>query len=139
VLGEDRPYVLLAAGIFVAVVQIPLMTKALKDYTQNQVFIVTIFSGTHFSTACISGQVVLREMADVGWYRYLGYWTSILVIIAGLFTIQRTFQDTIVPSTKAGPKNKDAVESMRSTSLVHPITRIPSIIEGFGDENDGPL
>jgi len=58
------------------------MRKGLGEY--KGVFMVTIFEGAHISAACLSGCVVMEELAGYPWWQYILYWLSVLMIIGGM-------------------------------------------------------
>jgi len=76
------PYVVSGSALAVALTNIPFMAKALEEY--DALFMITLFAGCQIATACISAQVVLREMEDQPWSRTIAYWCCILLIICGL-------------------------------------------------------
>jgi len=76
------PYVLIACAGFVALANIPFMQLGLEEY--QALFMVPLFEGCHITTACISGQLVNKDLRHAEWWRYVAYWASVLTIIAGL-------------------------------------------------------
>jgi len=76
------PYFLAAFAAGGAVYGNVVMRKGLEEY--KGVFMVTIFEGAHISAACMSGCVVMEELAGYPWWRYILYWLSVLMIIGGM-------------------------------------------------------
>merc|ERR1712228_1031682 len=68
-----------------------LMQRGLRTY--KGVFMVTIFEGAHISAACLSGDVVMSEMSDATWSRWIGYWSSIGIIVAGIALVSYASTD----------------------------------------------
>lgn len=85
------PYLLAAFAIGGAVTGHIFMRKGLGEY--KGVFMVTIFEGAHISAACLSGCVVMEEMAGAPWWRYLLYWCSVLCIVCGMLFINMAAAD----------------------------------------------
>jgi len=79
------PYVCIACAAGGAIVGHMFMRKGLGEY--KGVFMVTIFEGAHISAACLSGCVVMAEMSGAVWWRYICYWASVMIIIAGMLSI----------------------------------------------------
>lgn len=80
-------YVIALGAVTVAVGNVPLMAKALEEY--DALFMITLFAGCQITTACISAQVVLREMNHSTWPTVLGYWACIGLVAAGLLVVGR--------------------------------------------------
>jgi len=76
------PYVLIVCAGVVALANIPLLQLGLQE--NKALFIVPLFEGCHILTACISGQVVNKDLRHAEWWRYVAYWASVLMIVAGL-------------------------------------------------------
>lgn len=76
------PYLLAACAAAGAVYGHMVMRKGLGEY--KGVFMVTIFEGAHISAACLSGCVVMEELAGYPWWQYLLYWFSVSMIISGM-------------------------------------------------------
>jgi len=76
------PYILAACAASGAVYGHMVMRKGLGEY--KGVFMVTIFEGAHISAACLSGCVVMEELAGYPWWQYLLYWFSVCMIISGM-------------------------------------------------------
>merc|ERR1719454_1719347 len=76
------PYVCIACAAGGAIVGHMFMRKGLGEY--KGVFMVTIFEGAHISAACLSGCVVMEELAGYPWWQYLLYWFSVSMIISGM-------------------------------------------------------
>mmetsp|Transcript_55780 Transcript_55780/g.149347 ORF Transcript_55780/g.149347 Transcript_55780/m.149347 type:complete len:97 (-) Transcript_55780:65-355(-) len=65
---------------------------------------VTIFEGAHITCGCLSGCIVMEEMAGVPWWRYCCYWLSVALIIAGILIVNRKSADAqlrSIPSTSS--------------------------------------
>lgn len=88
---RPTPYVLAAAAGGGALVGHIFMRKGLGEY--KGVFMVTIFEGAHISAGCLSGCVVMEEMAGAPWWRYFLYFFSVAVIIAGMLVINKRSAD----------------------------------------------
>merc|ERR1719271_93677 len=82
---RPTPYVCIGCAAGGAIVGHMFMRKGLGEY--KGVFMVTIFEGAHISAACLSGCVVMEEMAGAPWWRYILYWMSVATIIVGLLVI----------------------------------------------------
>jgi len=82
------PYICIACAALGAVLGHMFMRKGLAEY--KGVFLVTIFEGAHISAACLSGCVVMGEMSGSAWWRYICYWASVLLIVAGMCLINST-------------------------------------------------
>lgn len=81
------PYLVTLGAVTVAVANVPLMAKALEEY--DALFMITLFAGCQITTACVSAQVVLREMKDCSWPRVIGYWACITLVVLGLLVVGR--------------------------------------------------
>lgn len=82
------PWAVALGAVSVAIANIPLMAQGLQEF--EALFIVTLFEGSHICIACISGQVVLREMVGEPAWRIAMYWMSVWVIVCGLVVVQST-------------------------------------------------
>lgn len=76
------PYVLIVCAGIVALGNIPFMQRGLQEY--QALFMIPLFEGCHITIACISGQLVNKDLRHAEWWRYVAYWASVLMIIAGL-------------------------------------------------------
>mmetsp|Transcript_98602 Transcript_98602/g.299266 ORF Transcript_98602/g.299266 Transcript_98602/m.299266 type:complete len:378 (+) Transcript_98602:2-1135(+) len=88
---RPTPYILAAAAGGGAIIGHLFMRKGLGEY--KGVFMVTIFEGAHISAGCLSGCIVMEEMAGAPWWRYLMYWFSVMLIIAGMLVINKRSAD----------------------------------------------
>jgi len=88
---RPTPYLLAGAAAGGAIVGHIFMRKGLGEY--KGVFMVTIFEGAHISAGCLSGCVVMEEMAGAPWWRYVMYWFSVVLIIAGMLVINKKSAD----------------------------------------------
>mmetsp|Transcript_67199 Transcript_67199/g.160993 ORF Transcript_67199/g.160993 Transcript_67199/m.160993 type:complete len:409 (+) Transcript_67199:73-1299(+) len=82
---RPTPYVMIACAAAGALLGHVFMRKGLAEY--KGVFMVTIFQGAHIAAACLSGSVVMSEMADVPWWQRCLYWSSFCLIVAGMLII----------------------------------------------------
>merc|ERR1719373_965583 len=82
---RPTPYLLLAGAAGGAVLGHVFMRKGLGEY--KGIFMVTIFEGAHITAACLSGCVVMEEMAQAPWWRYLLYWSAVVCIVLGMLAI----------------------------------------------------
>jgi len=85
------PYLLLGSYIACALLGNYCMTKALGSGGVG--YVVTVFEGSHIVFSCLSGAVVMREMARSDWYDWVLYWQSVALIILGLLFAQRSSQE----------------------------------------------
>jgi len=85
------PYACIACAAGGAIVGHMFMRKGLGEY--KGVFMVTIFEGAHISAACLSGCIVMSEMAGAPWWRYCCYWASVGLIVAGMLFINSAAAD----------------------------------------------
>mmetsp|Transcript_8623 Transcript_8623/g.24210 ORF Transcript_8623/g.24210 Transcript_8623/m.24210 type:complete len:324 (+) Transcript_8623:52-1023(+) len=88
---RPTPYFLLLATLGGPFCGHLLMRKGLAEY--KGVFMVTIFEGAHIVAACLSGCIVMEEMADATWHRYKRYWFGVVLIVSGLVTINIAAND----------------------------------------------
>jgi len=94
---RPTPYILIMAAGAGAVLGHVFMRKGLGEY--KGVFMVTIFEGAHISAACLSGCIVMSEMAHAPWWQYVLYWVSVGLIIAGILAINSAAMDSKMNST----------------------------------------
>lgn len=114
------PYALVLVAACVGVGSVPLMLIALREY--EAIFMVTLFSGCSIVTACVSGNVVLLEMAESEFSRTCYYWCSVALIISGLLVINNSAQGIRCVATKHAGDNARLLqlrmeESMPSNEL----------------------
>merc|ERR1712039_1146879 len=109
---RPTPYILSACAAGGAVTGHIFLRKGLGEY--KGVFMVTIFEGAHISAACLSGCVVMEEMAGAPWWRYVVYWLSVTTIVAGLLVMNMAAFDAqiegkfhIAQSFKNGDPNDE--------------------------------
>jgi len=88
---RPTPYICVGFAAGGAIVGHMFMRKGLSEY--KGVFMVTIFEGAHISAACLSGTIVMSEMSGAPWWRYVCYWASVLVIVAGMCFINTAAAD----------------------------------------------
>jgi hypothetical protein len=117
------PYICLVCAAGGAVVGHIFMRKGLGEY--KGVFMVTIFEGAHITAACLSGCVVMSEMSGAPWWRYLTYWSSVLMIVAGLVVINTKAADSSMGKTGSHHIAQNFVEeekdSLKSGAAPAPI------------------
>jgi len=89
---RPTPYILLAGAAGGAVLGHIFMRKGLGEY--KGIFMVTIFEGAHITAACLSGCVVMEEMAHAPWWQYVLYWVSVGTIVAGMVLMNTTSADS---------------------------------------------
>merc|ERR1719240_1881072 len=82
---RPTPYVLVGAAAAGAIIGHIFMRKGLGEY--KGVFMVTIFEGAHIVAACLSGCIVMEELAHAPWWQYMLYWLSVLAIVSGVLLI----------------------------------------------------
>lgn len=99
------PYLLAACAAGGAVYGHIVMRKGLGEY--KGVFMVTIFEGAHITAACLSGCVVMEEMAGAPWWRYVLYWTAVVVIVCGMLAINLAAQDSQLKHEPTGSPSKN--------------------------------
>merc|ERR1719229_1242593 len=85
---RPTPYVVLGCAVAGAMLGHMFMRKGLAEY--KGVFMVTIFEGAHITAACLSGCVVMSEMANASWSQFVAYWLSVAVILSGMQLFQRS-------------------------------------------------
>lgn len=103
---RPTPYILAGCAIGGAIMGHIFMRKALGEY--KGVFMVTIFEGAHITSGCLSGCVVMEEMAGAPWWRYFLYWSSVLLIVAGMLAINIVAHDAQIE----GPNKARAFERL---------------------------
>jgi len=89
---RPTPYILLAGAAGGAVLGHVFMRKGLGEY--KGIFMVTIFEGAHITAACLSGCVVMEEMAHAPWWQYVLYWMSVSMIVGGMVLMNTTSADS---------------------------------------------
>lgn len=103
---RPTPYVLTSAAIGGAVVGHIFMRKGLGEY--KGVFMVTIFEGAHITAACLSGCVVMEEMAGAPYWQYVLYWASVLCIVLGMLLINLAANEAQIDSNfQKAPRSDD--------------------------------
>jgi hypothetical protein len=88
---RPTPYILIACAALGAVVGHMFMRKGLGEY--KGIFMVTIFEGAHIVAACLSGCIVMSEMAHAPWWKYVLYWCSVSLIVLGMLLINTAAAD----------------------------------------------
>lgn len=88
---RPTPYILIVCAAAGAIVGHIFMRKGLGEY--KGIFMVTIFEGAHITAACLSGCIVMSEMAHAPWWKYVFYWLSVLVIVSGMVLINTAAAD----------------------------------------------
>jgi len=79
------PYMLLLTALGCSGLGTFFMQRGLVKY--KGIYMVTIFEGVHITAACVSGDIVMEEMAESPWLNWVGYWASISGIIGGIALI----------------------------------------------------
>ena len=88
------PYLLLCAAAAGSILGTIFMQRALKEF--KGVYIVTIFEGSHIVMACLSGSIVMDEMKGVAWQKYICYWASVSLVVAGIQLMNHSTQEAEV-------------------------------------------
>jgi len=114
VLSTPEPYVLLGAAAVCSILGTIFMQRGLREY--KGVFMVTIFEGSHIFTACLSGDVVLCEMAHAPWLQYVLYWLSVSLIVCGIVLMNWSSKDSELHSSMTGAGFSSVMESLRKQS-----------------------
>jgi len=99
---RPTPYLLIGLAALGSFGGFVFMRQGLAEY--KGVFMVTIFEGAHITCGCLSGCIVMEEMAGVPWWRYCCYWLSVALIIAGILIVNRKSADAqlrSIPSTSS--------------------------------------
>lgn len=97
---RPTPYILIAVAVAGAIIGHIFMRKGLGEY--KGVFMVTIFEGAHITAACLSGCIVMSEMAHAPWWQYVLYWMSVFVIVSGMLLINTAAADAKLGRRTAG-------------------------------------
>mmetsp|Transcript_32322 Transcript_32322/g.68856 ORF Transcript_32322/g.68856 Transcript_32322/m.68856 type:complete len:482 (+) Transcript_32322:68-1513(+) len=103
---RPTPYLCVAAAGAGAVLGHIFMRRGLGEY--KGVFMVTIFEGAHITAACLSGCVVMSEMAHAPWWQYCGYWASVLGLVAGMLLINTAAQESEIEAVEGEKELADA-------------------------------
>mmetsp|Transcript_111354 Transcript_111354/g.311185 ORF Transcript_111354/g.311185 Transcript_111354/m.311185 type:complete len:382 (+) Transcript_111354:81-1226(+) len=82
---RPTPYLLLLCAVGGAILGNVFMLRGLVEY--KGIFMVTIFEGAHICAACLSGCIVMEEMAHAPWWQYSLYWVALWTIVAGMVLI----------------------------------------------------
>jgi hypothetical protein len=118
--ARPTPYLLLISAGAGAVLGHLYMRKGLGEY--KGVFFVTIFEGAHITAACLSGCVVMSEMATASWSQFVMYWLSVAVILSGMQLFQRSKASYEIESSPPPPdKDLDGVVEKMADGLVEKI------------------
>jgi len=88
---RPTPYILLICAVAGAILGHIFMRQGLGEY--KGVFMVTIFEGAHITAACLSGCIVMEEMAAAPLAQWIFYWLSVLTIVAGMLIINTAAND----------------------------------------------
>lgn len=111
------PYLLLIATVSGPIFGHILMRKALAEF--KGVYMVTVFEGAHIAAACLSGCVVMREMADATWENWFLYWLGVVLILGGLAVINTAAPDAQLPEIKVNePKQYEMMGAEESSHLL---------------------
>jgi len=79
---RPTPYICIAAAVGAALMGNFVIIKGLQEF--KGVFLITIFGGAHMTTACLSGTIVMSELAGASASRIVSYWFSVCLIIMGI-------------------------------------------------------
>jgi len=121
---RPTPYILLITAALGAIVGHIFMRKGLGEY--KGVFMVTIFEGAHITAACLSGCIVMSEMAHAPWWKYVCYWMSVFLIVAGMLLINTAAEDAKlgrsfhIAQSYAGDDKKASLSVGRSYGELRP-------------------
>lgn len=110
--ARPTPYLLVGTAAGGAVLGHLYMRKGLGEY--KGVFFVTIFEGAHITAACLSGCVVMSEMASASRSQFVSYWCSVALILFGMQLFQRSKASYEIESPAHVEKEVDdfAMENM---------------------------
>lgn len=79
------PYVMVFGAVFFALSNVRYMTIGLLEY--EALFMVTVYEGSMIVAGCISGAVVLKDLAELEAWRIVLYWLAVLIIVAGMVVV----------------------------------------------------
>jgi len=119
--ARPTPYILLAGACICAIFGHVFMRRGLGEY--KGIFMVTIYGGAHISAGCLSGCVVLEEMAGAEWFRYVLYWCSVALIIVGMGVINLVTEDSRMVAENLNQGQEGAPLDEGHISLEIPTTR----------------
>ncbi|CAK9065151.1 unnamed protein product [Durusdinium trenchii] len=80
-------YFIVGGMFFVAIMNAILLNKGLAEF--EAMFMIPTFVGTSIITTAVSAAVILKETATLIWWRLLGYWFGIMLVVSGLVIIAR--------------------------------------------------
>jgi len=80
-------YFILGGMLFCAATNAVLLNKGLAEF--EAMMMVPTFVGTSIVTTSVSAAVILKETATLGFWRLLGYWFGIFLVVTGLLIIAR--------------------------------------------------
>ncbi|CAL1134054.1 unnamed protein product [Cladocopium goreaui] len=80
-------YFIVGGMFFVAITNAILLNKGLAEF--EAMFMIPTFVGTSIITTSVSAAVILKETAWLAWWRLLGYWFGILLVVSGLVIIAK--------------------------------------------------
>uniref|UniRef100_A0A7S1AC59 Uncharacterized protein n=1 Tax=Noctiluca scintillans TaxID=2966 RepID=A0A7S1AC59_NOCSC len=111
------PYVMVLGAVFFALSNVRYMTTGLLEY--EALFMVTVYEGSMIVAGCISGAVVLKDLAELEAWRIVLYWLAVLIIIAGMVVVfsNETLNRSSLASGLASIEQKELVKR-RSTRHV---------------------
>lgn len=112
---RPTPYVCVVCAAGGAIIGHMFMRKGLGEY--KGVFMVTIFEGAHISAACLSGSIVMSEMAGSVWWRYISYWASVCCIIFGMLIINVKAANSELNKSKTFHIAQNYVDELEETAL----------------------
>lgn len=80
-------YFIVGGMFFVAITNAILLNKGLAEF--EAMFMIPTFVGTSIITTSVSAAVILQETANLPFFRLLGYWFGILLVVSGLVIIAK--------------------------------------------------
>lgn len=101
---RPTPYILIAGAACGAVFGHIFMRKGLGEY--KGVFMVTIFEGAHITAACLSGCVVMSELANAPWRQCACYWLSVGLLVVGMAVMNTGAENAKMSEADGAPPRK---------------------------------
>mmetsp|Transcript_27966 Transcript_27966/g.80250 ORF Transcript_27966/g.80250 Transcript_27966/m.80250 type:complete len:397 (+) Transcript_27966:117-1307(+) len=114
--SRPTPYVLMLGALVGAILGHLFMRKGLAEY--KGIFWVTIFEGAHICAACLSGCVVMQEMAHAPWWQYTMYWLAVGIIVAGMTLINTSAAESHLGKSCCGKRSRLRGSRQESAGLV---------------------
>lgn len=131
---RPTPYICLVCAAAGAILGHIFMRHGLGEY--KGVFMVTIFEGAHITAACLSGCVVMNEMAHAPWWRYCLYWLAVATLVSGMVVINTAAKESAISEpTKKTTSNfhiaqsfaDDELHTARKAPIGRPLTDGPGL------------